>query len=365
MIRKTLFLGTGGCGSKLTNALMELSSIVNGAFINSNINEMKKLSKFDVNSSNYLFINGEGTGRNPVKAEELLERDKTKVAEFVRMHLNYTTVVILFSTDGGFGSGSVQLLCKAFKNMSRRLGNEIAVNLIGVCPKFNNRKINLENTLWAKDKIKKLRAEGLIDSYIFINNNKMEGRNESDFNKEVMKSIYNAYTINYDELDPTDAGIINNTKGYKAILELDNRMAGHTKDAINQAISNSNFVLPRNIGICDSIGISLVEGEFNNKEALDSFNVREFDKEDYNPFKNIIVLGGCKEPNWIFNEYAKEYQKKLDEDKFENIYDSDEDDIELELDFDRRHKNNKQETKSKPVNINTLKDIRSLYDDIC
>ena len=92
-----------------------------------------------------------------------------------------------------------------------------------------------------------------------------------------MKSIYNSYTLNYNELDSTDATIINNTKGYNTILELPKELSGHEKDGVNYAIEDSLFVLPKNIGNCKSIGISLVEGEYNANKIIDCFNVIEFD----------------------------------------------------------------------------------------
>ena len=84
MINKTCHIGIGGCGNKLVNTLMEINSSVNGIFINTNINEMKKLSKFDVDLGNYLYINGDGTGRDPQRAEELLNANKQKIGEFFK-----------------------------------------------------------------------------------------------------------------------------------------------------------------------------------------------------------------------------------------------------------------------------------------
>ena len=109
--------------------------------------------------------------------------------------------------------------------------------------------------------------------------------------KKIVATIYNAYNINHDEIDESDATIVNNTRGYKCVLELPSSMSGNMKDAINYAIDNSNFVLPKNIGRCKTIGASFVDGIFDKYEVLDYFNVEDFDKEDYNPFKNIIVLG--------------------------------------------------------------------------
>ena len=356
MINKTCHIGIGGCGNKLVNTLMEINSSVNGIFINTNINEMKKLSKFDVDLGNYLYINGDGTGRDPQRAEELLNANKQKIGEFFKSKVgNFTTYVLYASCDGGTGSGSIKPISTAIKRINEVMGYDVSINLVCVCPTFNNRKINLKNTLWTRQKIKTLLNDGVIDSYRLIDNNKMDNYTEKEFNIKVMKSIYNAYSINHDELDSTDASIINNTHGYGVILELPKEFSGNTRDAINYAIEESYFVLPKNLGSCKSIGISFVEGEFDTKEALDCFTVKEFDKEDYNPFKNIIVLGGCNEPTWIFNKYAEEYNK-ID---VEEDYNEDE---EINVDFNTFNtRKNEIKPKSK---ISTEKDLRDLYNDL-
>ena len=359
MIKKVLFIGAGGAGSKVVNELMEISSSINGCFLNSNINEMKKLSKFDVDLGNFLYINGTGTGRDPEKAEELLNLNKDKVGEFIRNNMgSYTTYVLLFSLDGGMGSGSMKPVSKAIKNLNKRFGREVSVNLVGICPKFKNRKKNLKNTLWAKKKIEELYENNIIDSYMYVNNNKME--NEKEFNKKIVSTIYNAYNINHDEIDESDATIVNNTRGYKCVLELPSSMSGNMKDAINYAIDNSNFVLPKNIGRCKTIGASFVDGIFDKYEVLDYFNVEDFDKEDYNPFKNIIVLGGCNKPNWIFNTYSKEYKELLDREEIE----MDEDEEEFDFDFSSTPKKDKHKEVKQTIKVNSEKDLRDLYDDM-
>ena len=57
MIKSTLFISLGGCGAKLLNELIDINPSINGVFVNSNINEMRKLSHFDIESGNYLAIN--------------------------------------------------------------------------------------------------------------------------------------------------------------------------------------------------------------------------------------------------------------------------------------------------------------------
>lgn len=356
MINKTCFIGIGGCGNKMLNELLNISSTVNGVFINTNINEMKKLKNFDVDLGNYIFINGDGTGRNPDKAEQLLNKNRQKIGEFFKNKVgNYTTYVLIFSLDGGTGSGSAKPVSTAIKRINEVMGHEVSINLIGVCPKFDNRRISLMNTLWARQKIKSLLNDEIIDSYRLIDNNKMNNYTEKEFNSKVMKSIYNSYTLNYNELDSTDATIINNTKGYNTILELPKELSGHEKDGVNYSIEDSLFVLPKNIGNCKSIGISLVEGEYNANKIIDCFNVIEFDKEDYNPYGNHIVLGGLEEPIWIFNKYAELYNSA----NIEEYTNTNEEEIEFNcIEFSK-----KNEVK-KSNNIVTEKDLRNMYDNL-
>lgn len=367
MLRKTLFLGSGGAGGKLVNTLININKSVNGIFINSNLNEMKKLDNLNLQTNNFLHIAGDGTGRNRDKAMESLEFDKSKIMDYLNTKIgNYNTYVIVVSLDGGFGSGSFPLLSKAIKNLNRRMGINVDVNLIGIWPKLNTRKTNLENCFKAYNDITELVKEGYINSYQFIDNNKMN--NELEFNSYAMSIINDEYEINNDELDSNDARLINNAIGYKIALELKGEYSNDLNAAIREAAINSPFVMPQNIGRCTHFGCSLIESEFNKEEVLNSFNVINFDKEDYNDSKNIIILGGALTPDNVIQQYEEKY-KELEEDIL--TYQSN--DYVIDIDF----KPIEPQFKAEPIiNTNTnainniskpslsKKDLRDMIDDL-
>ena len=355
MIKETKFLGLGGAGSKLVNELYNINHSANIGFINSNANEMKILNNYT--PSNGLFIDGNGTGRNRQKAMESLKASKEKILNFVEEDTGkYTTYVIITSLDGGFGSGSFPMVSKLIKNINIRYNYNVDVNLIGVVPKNNSRKINLNNTLTAYSDIVNLKNSGIINSYQFINNNKMI--KEKEFNTEIMDLINKSYTINNNELDLNDAKLINSTIGYKMVLELDKSFSGKLSDAINYSFANSCFLVPKNIGRCKKFGCSFVEDDFDKNEVLDKFNITEFDKEDYNDNDmNLIVMGGMSDPI--------EYFKNL-----EDIYNSKEDEIdELEeyipkvKSYEKQKTNIKVKEEIQPKKL-TKKDLRNMIDDL-
>lgn len=354
MIKSTLFISLGGCGAKLLNELIDINPSINGVFVNSNINEMRKLSHFDIESGNYLAINGKGTARQRQKSMASLEKDKLKVMEFINNTVgNYNTYVLIFSCDGGFGSGSFPLFSKAIKNLNKRAGyDDIAVNIIGVFPKVNSRKLNLQNTIEAYNDIVDLNTQGFINSYQFINNDRMEDINE--FNKSVMEDINSCYNIENIELDTNDSMAINNCSGYKVVLNLDyDSFDGELQDAISYAQQTSNFLLPQNIGYATHIGISFIEDEFDIYEALDSFNVSEFDKEDYNNENNIILLGGCNPPIEAIKEYEEALLNINNNPIKEQVYKSD---ITV-----KKKPVKKAETNKKQL---TKNDLRDMLDDL-
>lgn len=309
MINETKFLGLGGAGSKVVDALMSVNDLAEGQFLNNNSVEMKSLSNYSPMTG--ISIRGSGTGRNREKAKLAVEADSGKIINQIDNDAGkYTTYVLIFSLDGGFGSGSFKKVAELTKGLNKGLGNDVAVNLVGIVPKNAKRIVNIKNTLAAYADILDLLDEGIIDSYQLIDNHKMV--NESEFNLEVATRLSDAYQINFNELDINDARLVNNCPGYKLILDLnpeDEENPLDLKDAVMKSFTESCFLVPRNMGKCRKLGFSVQE-EFYNKEAiLDLFYISDFDKEDYNEETNIVVLGGMENPF----DYFKELEKRLEE----------------------------------------------------
>ena len=166
-----LTIGTGGCGNKLLESFLTildnyegLQSTYDGLFVNSNINEMSKLSHFNA-QMNGLCISGNGTGRSPKKAKESIKLKRSKISNFFASRINNYEIVNMFSSaDGGFGNGSITII----SNIIRRLNPTVAINLLIAIPKISSRKASLENTLDLYEDILKLREKGIINSILFM-----------------------------------------------------------------------------------------------------------------------------------------------------------------------------------------------------
>lgn len=325
-----LTIGTGGCGNKLLESFLTILDNYNGLqstydslFINSNINEMSKLSHFN-SSINGLCINGNGTGRNPKKAKESIRYDKSKIYNYLASRIdNYDVVNIFSSADGGFGNGSITIIC----NILKALKPNVDINLLIAIPKISSRKASLENTLDLYEDILKLRENSIINSILFIDNDKMV--DEDTFNEKVCNLYLESIELGNGALDSNDSNLVNSAKGYKVILELSNGFRT-MQSAIDNSIKLSPFVTPSRYN-CTHLGAVLIEEDFSKNEAINIFNPKDFDKADYGN-KNIIVLGGCQLPN----EHMNNLKKALDE--IDN-----EDKVEEEIIFEGRKRNNETE----------------------
>ena len=96
-----------------------------------------------------------------------------------------------------------------------------------------------------------------------------------------------------------------------------------------------------------------LENGFDKYEVLEYFNVREFDKEDYNLNKNIIVLGGCRTPDSEMRKYQKalnDLENSIDiEDKFKSDFEF------IDLESEKQH--TQSIPKSKTIDRQSLRDM--------
>ena len=345
-----LTIGTGGCGNKLLESFLTaldnydgLRSTYDGLFVNSNVNEMSKLLHFN-SSINGLCINGNGTGRNPKKAKESIKFDRSKISNFFAVRIkNYEVVNIFSSADGGFGNGSITIM----SNIIKRLKPNIDINLLIAMPKISSRKASLENALDLYEDILELKEKGIINSILFIDNDKMVS--EDVFNEEVCRLYIESIELGNGALDSNDSKLVNSADGYKVILELNNDMRTMQK-AVDNSISNSPFVTPSSFK-CTHLGAVIVEEDFNKNEAINMFNPKDFDKTDYGN-KNIIVLGGCQLPNEHMNNLKNALEELDNEDR-----------VDEEIVFEGRRKDNRNvsQVKEKVMTKQSLRDM--LNDD--
>lgn len=295
---RNLFIASGGCGGKLLDAtydvlseMYNLKGTYDGLFVNSNDTEMRVLKNF--NGKNSLIINGGGTGRSRSKAKQDLKDDKGKIINFLANKIEiYNNVYLLMSSDGGFGSGSMEVLAKTI----RRLNPEISINILATMPKLSSRRLALQNSIdFYLDVVSLMKNENgsVINSVLFIDNDKMKG-NESEFNYEVMWEFISSLELGNSAVDMNDSKLINSANGYKVILPLSDRYKS-MNDAIDEAVKNSKFIMPSNY-TCTHIGGVFVEGCYDKDEVFNHFDVLDFDKLEYAD-NNLIVLGGCSMPD--------------------------------------------------------------------
>ena len=358
MLKSTLWLGLGGAGCKLVNEALNINPSLNTMFVNNNRNEVSVLNNFEASLDNYLLISGNGSGRDREKARQNIVNNKNLVIDHLSKEVNkYTNFIIIFATGGGFGCGSFKTITKVVYSLAKRYGNEIGITLLPILPKFSNKRIDMQNTLLAYNDIVELKKDRIINNYCFIDNNKIKNINK--FNNEVMKTVIEAYSLNNIELDINDARRIHDAYGYKLFLNLEDEFSEDVNDAIEYSISNSNFIIPNSFKNCSHLGISVKE-DFDSYSISDLFNVRDFDKADYNDDNNILVVSGCKEPINVIKRYEEYFNKSISEDGI------DEEDYIVNIDF----KENKTTTRSikeeivdKPKKI-TKADLRKELDDL-
>lgn len=328
-----LTIGTGGAGGKLLNTFMELlnnsfelQSIYDGVFINSNKNEMKVLEHYNP-TINGLVINGGGTGKDQDVAKESISKDRSKFMNYFTTKIDsYDVASIFCSGAGGFGSGSIPTLT----NVLRQLNPKIAINLVVAMPALSEGRVSIKNALKLHSMITKLRLQGVINSYLYIDNDKM--KEEDKFNIECMQSVLNAYELQEGAVDISDVKIINSANKYKVILPLVNKFKSLI-DAVDYSIDNSPFVIPSNLD-CTHFGGIFIKDEYNKDEWKDLFKAKMWGKTDYGT-KNLMVLGGASAPD----EYIQTLQEAYD-----NI--SDDDFSENETIFEFKENSNKEQSKN-------------------
>jgi hypothetical protein len=308
----------------LNNSENVLQSMYDGVFVNSNINEMKRLKYYN-STINGLAINGGGTGRNQDVAQESISKDRSKFINFFANKVdNYDVASIYLASGGGFGGGSLTTLT----NVLKHLNSKLAINLVVAMPALSEGKTTIGNALKLHSKITKLRVQGVINSYQYIDNDKMQ--NEDEFNKLCIQLILDSYELQEGAVDINDTKMINSANKYKVILPLADKFKSLV-DAVDYSMDNSPFVMPNNLD-CSYMGGIFQKGVYDKDEWKDLFKAKMWGKTDYGT-KNIMVLGGTSIPD----EYIQTLQEAYDNMK-------EDEDTEQESIFEFKEDNNKKQS---------------------
>ena len=200
---KNLLISIGGCGNTLLNTWLEINDKYDGLFINSNANEMMDLTH--ANNSNMITLVGKGAGKDREIAKNNFHNDEGKIYDYFFDKIKlYDTYTIITSADGGTGSGTTPEFCRILKGIIDNVGlTNVDINIIAVIPKLNEKIRNLENTLNFYNDILSLSQEDIINSYLFINNERCQG-NMEDFNREVIDLIDRSLEMSNASIDERD-----------------------------------------------------------------------------------------------------------------------------------------------------------------
>lgn len=243
--------GLGGCGTKLVCTAMDIINKIEDkynsysvAFTNSN---QLELYKDYVTTTNSLTAPGGGSGGNIAKAKYQLECVNNDFNTFIIDNILNKDAIILFSSaDGGWGRGTLLETLKTIKLYDPSM----PVNLCIAMPNLKTvDKDGLNNTLGLLKEIeeilKKQKINGediLLNSVMFIDNNKMVIGNEDHFNHKAMELLIRSLEFRGESIDSEDAFVTNCYPGYKVILDL--KEENRYTYAIEKSVLNSPFIFP-------------------------------------------------------------------------------------------------------------------------
>lgn len=299
---KILVIGCGGCGNNLLDTLMSLDRRYTGIFMNTNLSEMENLKHFDKERRCFHVPNADGTGKDRNLAEKYIKEEASKFANDITKFIGQSMIILMGSADGGTGSKAMIMLSKLIKKFCP----DKSINILATFPNIGESDIAFENTIDFWNELIEIKNKKIIDSVLFIDNNK--STNEEEINIKAMKELDRSFDIISGKIDSSDSTRVHTSKGYKVILSLDERI-NKTEDAIDKAIAESMFYMPDNFE-CNDIIANINGDVFDLNVIKNKFDYYDFNKFNTSGNTNVIVLGGCDMPNEAI-ELVKEALKEI------------------------------------------------------
>lgn len=350
--KRLLLLGSGQCGNRLVNMMLEKDKRYTGLFNNANLKDMEYLSNFDINRNVFYIPNATGTGKSRELAEKYVKEEIQKLIDMILKYAIQDTIIIFASADGGYGSGSLKPTVRAIK----RACPEKSINVVAVFPTLMEGEIAFKNTIAFWNDLVNLKNKGLIDSIQIIDNNKRKTLDE--INECAVEELDYTLGFNADNIDETDSKRINTAKGYKTILKLDDRYRS-IDVAIDNAIKNSVFSQPPSYD-CSYLGVSVKKESFFADDFKTKFDSLESPLCGYNNEENIVLLSGLAMPKETI-EIIQMALKDIEIRKTERIHVDD--DLLIQTNNIIKNTDKKKEIKSELRSTISSKDLNNLFDD--
>lgn len=375
--RKTLLIGCGKAGNRITNELLEgdKSGQLTGLFVNTSFKDMAELSK-RTEENTFLFSSADGSGRDRTIAQQYVKDQVKSLVSVITNYPLHDNIYLITSTDGGSGSGITPMLCQLLRSGfdKKKLLNR-KINLIAIMP---NQKVDdrlaFENAIGFWNDIVKKRTdkEGnefsikdkCLDSIKIIDNTK--GKSYNDINAKIVKTIINSFNMNgvsdEGDIDDKDAFKFNTEKGFSIILDIPSGYDS-ASDAIDKAIKECIYGLPNSYN-CEYLGISLNEDDYLIDDIRNCFStVNKTTYKTYNKLgHNTVVLGGCSEPNELMANIVQKLEEIKNGITNNENYNKDLT-VKFENTINKSNKNTKSEVQA-TFTANELDDLANELDDM-
>lgn len=360
--KRVLLLGSGQCGNILTNLMLEKDKRYTGLFCNANLKDMENLKNFDINRNVFYIPNATGTGKSRELAGQYIKEEVQKLVDMILKYALQDTIVILTSADGGFGSGSIKYITKAIKKACPKK----TINVVGVFPSLTEGKVAFKNTIGFWNDIIELSKKNLINAVQFIDNDKR--RTLDEINKCAIEELDYLLGFYGDNIDETDSKRINNEKGYKVLLKLDNKYRS-IDDAVDASIKDSVFIQPNSYD-CKYLGVSVKRDDFYAEDFKGKFDTLEAPYCGYNKEENLLLLSGLSMPKdaieiiqTAYKDAERREQEKqkmaIDEDLLININE----DNDTNANENNIRNNSVNNTKTEVKSTISSKELNNLFDD--
>lgn len=318
---KILALGLGGCGNAQLSEFLELDKRYTGIFMNTNMSEMENLKHFDKDRRCFYVPNADGCGADRNLSEAYIKEEAPKFAEMIKKFTQQDTILMFASMDGGTGSKAMTMMAL----MIKKICPEKSINLIPTIPSLDATIVSFDNTMDTWNEIVDLKKHKIIDSIMFIDNNKKE--DEKEINRLAMKELDLGISISENNVDTKDSLRAHTCLGYKVILNLDNSIDDLLK-SVDFAIAKSMFYVPEKLEC--NILVGKINNKFSKKEIEDEFQGYDFrkintiDSNSKDKIKNMLILGGCDMPREaidLIKEAKKDIEKRKNSRLSEDIDD--------------------------------------------